>query len=182
MTTKTTWLVSRRDGTPIVGPKDLGEFETLEDLKKDVSAQVEKRKKEASENALAERLVHALVQANDVPVPPSLVRQQMQVTEREILERARAQGQTATGLGDELRQKIQAESELKLREGLLMAEIAKAVGIKIGEAEIEDVIKVLAEQTGKNPAKVRAEYSGAKQREFLIGMILENKVLDIIQY
>ena len=38
-----------------------------------------------------------------------------------------------------------------------------------------------AEQSGKNVAKVRAEYSDPKRREMLIGMILENKVLDIIE-
>ena len=36
-------------------------------------------------------------------------------------------------------------------------------------------------QTGKNLAKLRAEYREAQKRETLIGMILENKVLDIIE-
>ena len=42
-------------------------------------------------------------------------------------------------------------------------------------------MKGLAEQTGKNVAKLRAEYRDAKKREMLIGMILENKVLDIVE-
>lgn len=161
--------------------KDLGDFETLEDLKKDVSEQIKKRKTEEGENALAERLVVALVQANPIPLPPTLVQRQMKVTEQEILQRARAQGQTVTGLGDELKQKVQADSEVKVRAGLLMAEIAKKEGIQIGNEEIEEGLKELAEQTGKNVAKLRVEYSDAKRREMLIGMILENKVLDIIE-
>jgi len=103
------------------------------------------------------------------------------VTEHEILQRARAQGQNAQNIGDELRQQVRADAEVKVRAGLLMAEIAKKQSIKIGNAEIEEGIKELAEQTGKNVAKVRAEYSGQKQREMLVGMILENKVLDIIE-
>jgi len=103
------------------------------------------------------------------------------VTEHEILQRARAQGQNAQNLGDELRQQVRADSEVKVRAGLLMAEIAKKQNLKIGNTEIEEGIKELAEQTGKNVAKVRAEYSGQKQREMLVGMILENKVLDIIE-
>ena len=62
-----------------------------------------------------------------------------------------------------------------------MAEIAKAEGIKIGDAELEEGLKELAEQTGKNVAKLRVEYRDQKKREMLIGMILENKVLDIIE-
>jgi trigger factor len=76
---------------------------------------------------------------------------------------------------------VQTDSEIKVRAGLLMAEIAKKQGVKIGEAEIEEGMKELAEQTGKNLAKVRAEHADAKKREMLIGMILENKVLDIIE-
>lgn len=161
--------------------KDLGDYETLDDLKKSLSEQIESRKKEQAENTLAERLVVALVQRNPIPLPPSLVQQQMRVTEQEILQRARAQGQTVTGLGAELRQKVQADSEVKVRAGLLMAEIAKKEKLQIGNEQIEEGIKELAEQSGKNVAKVRAEYSDPKRREMLIGMILENKVLDIIE-
>ena len=68
-----------------------------------------------------------------------------------------------------------------MRAGLLMAEIAKKEQLKIGDKEIEEGMAELAEQTGKNIAKVRAEYRDPKRREMLVGMILENKVLDIIQ-
>lgn len=161
--------------------KDLGDYETLEALKKGLSEQIEARKKEQAENVLAERLVLALVQENPIPVPPSLVQQQMRVTQQEILQRARAQGQTVTGLGAELKQKVQHDSEVKVRAGLLMAEIAKKEKLQIGNEQIEEGIKELAEQSGKNAAKLRVEYSDPKRREMLIGMILENKVLDIIE-
>jgi trigger factor len=105
----------------------------------------------------------------------------MRVTEQEILTRARQQGGDVTGLGDELREKVLADSELKVRAGLLMAEIAKKEAIQIGNDEIEQGLKELAEQTGKNVAKLRVEYREQSKREMLVGMILENKVLDIIQ-
>jgi len=161
--------------------KDLGEFESLDALKADIRTRLEKKSKEASDNQLAERLVIALVQKNPVPVPPSLVEQQMRITEQEILARARSFGQQATGVGDELRAQIQGDSEVKVRAGLLMAEIAKKEAIQIGNDEIEEGLKELAEQTGKNVAKLRVEYRDQKKREMLIGMLLENKVLDIIE-
>ena len=122
-----------------------------------------------------------MVQANPIPVPPSLVERQARMTEEEILQRARSQGQQATGLGAELRAKVVAESEGKVRAGLLMAEVAKAEKIRINDEHIEEGLKELAAQTGKNVAKLRVEYRDAKKREMLIGMILENKVLDIIE-
>lgn len=161
--------------------KDVGEFETLDQLKAQIKSSLEKGLKEQADNALAEQLVVELVKANPIPVPQALVEQQMRATEQEILGRARAQGNDARGLGEELRARVRADAEVKVRAGLLMAEIAKKQGIKIGKAEIDEALTELSAQTGKNVAKLRAEYAEPKQREILIGMILENKVLDIIE-
>lgn len=161
--------------------KDLGEFETLAELKEDIRKQLEAQQKDQSDNVLAERLVQALVEANPIPLPPSLVQQQMRASEREILYRAQMQGQQVSGLGEELREKIKQDSEMKVRAGLLMAEIAKKENIQIGNEQLEEGLVELAEQTGKNVAKLRAEYSEPRKREMLVGMILENKVLDIVE-
>jgi trigger factor len=161
--------------------KDVGEFETLAALEKDLRERLEKAAEESSENALAEQLVVELVKANPVTAPPSLVERQMRITEQEILTRARSQGGQATGLGEELREKVRADSEMKVQAGLLMAEVAKKEALKIGDDEIEKGLEELAQQSGKNVAKLRVEYREPAKREMLIGMILENKVLDIIQ-
>ena len=65
-------------------------------------------------------VVKALVEANPIPVPPSLVTQQMRVSEREILYRAQMQGQNVRGLSEELTAQIKEDSETKVRAGLLM--------------------------------------------------------------
>ncbi len=161
--------------------KDEGEFETLQALRDHIRTQLEASLKEQSENALAEQLVAELVQRNPIDVPGSLVEQQMKVTEQEILQRARMTGSSPRSLGDDLRVRVRADSEMKVRAGLLMAEIAKKNQIKIGDKEIEEGLSELAEQSGKNVAKLRAEYADRKKREILIGMILENKILDLIQ-
>jgi trigger factor len=129
---------------------------------------------------VAQALVAELVKANPIQVPPTLVQQQYQVTEQEVLRQAgaRARGQQ---LSPETRRNIEQDSEIKVRAGLLMAEIAKAKGIQVGPADIDEGLKGLAEQTGKNLAKLKAEYSTQQKREMLVGMILENKVLDIIE-
>ncbi|HEX2878701.1 MAG TPA: trigger factor, partial [Polyangiaceae bacterium] len=160
--------------------KDLGNFASLDELKKSVSEQLGAQLKEQAETKVAEQLVEALVAANTVDVPPSLVERQAQMTEQELLMQARRTGQPGN-IPQELRNSIIRDSEVKVRAGLLMAAIAKQEQIKIGDAEIEKGIEELAAQTGKNVAKVRAEYRDAKKREMLVGMILENKVLDIIE-
>jgi trigger factor len=160
--------------------KDLGEFDDLAALKKSISDDLAKRLEETADNSVAQVLVAELVKANPIQVPPTLVQQQYRVTEQEILRQSRGQGR-GQQLSAEMRRSIEQDSEVKVRAGLLMAEIAKAKGIQVGPADIEEGLKGLAEQTGKNLAKLKAEYATQQKREMLVGMILENKVLDIIE-
>ena len=160
--------------------KDLGEFDNLEALKGSIREDLQKRLDEAADNVVAQSLVAELVKANPIQVPPTLVQQQYQVTEQEVVRQSRSQGR-GQQLSPETRRSIEQDSEIKVRAGLLMAEIAKAKGIQVGPADIDEGLKGLAEQTGKNLAKLKAEYSTQQKREMLVGMILENKVLDIIE-
>lgn len=160
--------------------KDLGEFDDLAALKKSISDDLQKRLEESADNTVAQVLVAELVKQNPIQVPPTLVQQQYRVTEQELLRQARSQGR-GQQLSAEARRSVEQDSEVKVRAGLLMAEIAKAKSIQVGPADIEEGLKGLAEQTGKNLAKLKAEYATQQKREMLVGMILENKVLDIIE-
>jgi trigger factor len=157
--------------------KDLGDFEDLSALRKSIFEQLEARASEEADNAVAKALVAELVRANPIEVPPTLVQQQMRITEQELLRQGGGQRQ----LPPELRQRVLEDSEIKVRAGLLMAEIAKSNGIQVESSDMEEGLKSLAEQTGKNVARLKAEYASKQKREMLVGMILENKVLDIIE-
>jgi trigger factor len=157
--------------------KDLGEFSDLAGLRQAVVDDLKKGLDEAADNVVAQALVAELVKSNPIEVPPSLVQRQMEVTRDEIARSQRRNEQ----LPNDLQQRIALDSEVKVRAGLLMAEIAKAQNLKVGDEEIEEGLKTLAEQSGKNIAKLRVEYRERSKRELLVGMILENKVLDIIE-
>ncbi|AKT40675.1 trigger factor [Chondromyces crocatus] len=159
--------------------KDCGE-DSLEALRTSLRTKVEKELTQKASDTVAEQLVIEICKANPIPVPPSLVDQQAQLAERELLAAARRQGQRIDPT-PELRARVRLDSEMKVRAGLLMAEIAKAKEVKITDADIEKGYEELAEQTGKNVAKVKAEYRDPKKREILIGMILEDKILDMIE-
>ena len=160
--------------------KDVGTFQTLEELKQDIKGKLEKVMKQRAEDAVAEQLVTKLVDKNPIPCPPSLVEQQCQLMEQEIMQQARRTGEPVPR-HEELHARVHADSEIKVRAGLLMAEIAKEAQIKVSEEDIEKGLVELAEQTGKQVAKMRVEYRDQKKREMLIGMIIEDKILDIIE-
>jgi trigger factor len=159
--------------------KDCGE-DDLAKLRESVKARIEKELTQKAGDNVAEQLVVELCKANSVPVPPSLVEQQAQMTERELFAAARRAGQRLDQ-SPELKARVRADAEMKVRAGLLMAEIAREKQVQVTEEDIEKGYAELAEQTGKNVARIKAEYRDAKKREQLIGMILEDKILDLIE-
>lgn len=160
--------------------KDVGEFETLDALKADIKAKLTKSLEQEAEDKVAEQLVIELCKANPIPVPPSLVQRQAEVTEQEWIQSIRTRGQRPQ-LTQELRAAFLNDAEVKVRAGLLMAAIARSNSITVNDDDMEKAYVELAEQTGKNVPRLKVEYRDQKKREILIGMILEDKILDLIE-
>ena len=160
--------------------KDCGDYASLAALRDGLRAKIEKDLKQRASDAVAEELVLELCRTNPIPVPPSLIDQQAQITENEIRTQARRQGSRGE-LTPEIRERARLDADMKVRAGLLMAEIAKEKRVQVTEEDIEKGYGELAEQTGKNVAKVKAEYRDPKKREMLIGMILEDKILTLVE-
>jgi trigger factor len=162
--------------------KDVGSFQTLVELRADVHTRLEKLLKDRAETVVAEQIIEKLNERNPLDVPPSLVEQQCRMMESEILQDARRMGRRPTEEDfAKVHGQVHADAEKKVRAGLLMAAIAKKQAIQVTEDDIRKGIEELAQETGKNVAKVRAEYNDPQRKNILIGMILEDKVLDIIE-
>jgi trigger factor len=162
--------------------KDLGNFETLVALRADIHSKLEAQLKERAETALAEQIVEKLNVNNPIDVPPTLVQQQCKLMENEVAMQARRLGQRFTAESfAQIHGRIHADAERKVRAGLLMAAIAKQQSMMVTDDDIEKGYVELAEQTGKNVAKVKAEYREKARRDVLIGMILEDKILDYLE-
>jgi trigger factor len=159
--------------------KDVGDFANLEALRTDTKEKLHKQLDEQAEQQLVTGLVAALCNANPVDAPPSLVQQQMQLTLQELQQNARRAGQKLQ-MTEELQRQLQVDSDVKVRAGLLMAEIAKLNNINVDDKDIEKGLEELSKETGKNVARLRAEYRDQNRRQMLIGMILEDKVLDLL--
>ncbi|MBS2017133.1 MAG: trigger factor [Deltaproteobacteria bacterium] len=161
--------------------KDIG-FDTLVALRADIHTKLEKNAKDRSETVLAEQIVQKLNEENSCDVPPSLVEQQCRIMEQEVVMSARRMGQRITQeQATQLHHAIHADAERKVRAGLLMAAIAKKHEFKVTDEDIEKGLAELAAETGKNVAKLRVEYREKSKRDILIGMILEDKILDFIE-
>jgi trigger factor len=161
--------------------KDIG-FDTLVALRADIHTKLEKAAKDRSETALAEQIVQKLNELNPCDVPPTLVEQQCRIMEQEVVMTARRVGKRfSKEEAENLHKTIHDDAEKKVRAGLLMAAIAKKHEFKVTDEDLEKGLAELAEETGKNVAKLRVEYREKSKRDILVGMILEDKILDFIE-
>jgi trigger factor len=162
--------------------KDVGQFQTIVELRADIHSRLEKMMKDRAETALAEQIVIKLNELNPCDVPPSLVEQQRRMMEAELAMQARRMGQPFTRQQfDAIKDRMTQDAEKKVRAGLLMAAIARKHEMKVTEEDIEKGLQELAQESGKNVAKVRAEYREKQKRDILVGMILEDKILDFLE-
>jgi trigger factor len=161
--------------------KDAG-VSTLVELRANVHTALSKAAKDRSDLAVAQQVVDKLNELNPIDVPPALVEQQRRMLEAEFVMNARRMGQRVTQADvDGLKDKLQADAEKKVRAGLLMAAIARKHEIKVTDEDFEKALAELAAESGKNVAKLRVEYRDKQKRDMLVGMILEDKILDLIE-
>ena len=162
--------------------KDVGSFQTLVELRADVHTRLAKMLEDRAKTMLAEQIIERLNEKNPIDVPPSLVEQQCRMMEQELAQNARRAGQRVTAEDfAKVHDRVHVDAGKKVRAGLLMAAIAKKLELRVTDQDIQKALEELAAETGKNIAKVRAEYSDPQRRQILIGMIIEDRVLDTIE-
>ena len=160
--------------------KDCGDYDDWASLEKALRDKLRAERERQAEEDVARQLVAELCKENPVPLPPSLVEQQIRSSEQELQALARAHGQPLEP-NAQLRERLREDAEMKVRAGLLMAEIARTKQVQVTEEDLEKGYATLAERSGKNAAKIRAEYRDPSKREQMVGMILEDKILTILE-
>jgi trigger factor len=158
--------------------KDVGDYEGLDALRVQLRKDLEEEAKRRSESSIKDQIVSALVEKNEVPVPPSLVQQQKQQMTRELITLMQITGQQPGALG-ELLSGMEQRAERRVKAGILLGALARQEKIEVSEADVEAKLAEIAESSGKHIAKVRVDYQG-ERRESLEGQLLESKLMAML--
>ena len=164
--------------------KELGEFTTLDDVRKRIREGMEHERKHAAERESKDKLVGELVKRNDLEVPESLVERQVNLRLERGLRALAAQGMRAEDIRkmdlDRLRagQREQALQEVKA--ALLLEKIATEEKIEVSDEEIEREINALAQQSKQTAESVRARLTRDGALDRIRNRIREEKTLDFL--
>ncbi|NOY91260.1 MAG: trigger factor [Deltaproteobacteria bacterium] len=140
--------------------KDCGDFETLAELRKSIREQAETRETRRSESILKERIIDALLEAHEVPVPPTMLAEQRQRMMYEAVQFAQMMGQQGHSMPSGMFDGIDQRAERRVQAALLLGAFSRQEGLEVTDEELDARYAEIAERTGKHIAKVRAEHTG----------------------
>jgi trigger factor len=162
----------------------LGEFTSLEEVRKRIREGMEAERKHAAEHEAKDKLVAELVKRSEFEVPEALVERQIDVRLERGLRALAAQGMKAEDIKkmdlNRLRvgQRDQALQEVKA--SLVLDKIAEEERIEVGDEEINAEIEALATQSKQTPEAIRARLTRDGALDRIRNRIRSEKTLDFL--
>jgi trigger factor len=164
--------------------KQLGEFQTMDDVRKVIREQIESERKHQAEHEAKDKLVGELIQRNDFEVPDSLIEQQIDVRLERGLRALAAQGLTAEQMKrmdlSRLRvgQREQAIHDVKA--ALLLERVAEEENVQVSDEELNRELESLARQSKQTSEAVRARLTRDGGLDRIRTRIRNEKTLDFL--
>ncbi len=163
--------------------KDLGEYESLDDLKARLREELEKEKAARLDRELKDQLVDQLLQSHAFDIPESMVEDQIRALLSDTRMRLAAQGVTLGQLNipeEKLREDYQEVAKRQVRTLLILEKIADQEGIAVTDEEVEERLRSISERTRQKLDVVKRYYESNGLIPDLKTGILTDKTLDFL--
>src|ERR1700677_2036568 len=166
--------------------KELGEFTSLDQVRKQIQENMEPQKRHTAEHAAKDKLVAELVKRNDFEVPESLVDRQIDLRLERGLRALAAQGMKMEDMKkmDLPRLRVgQREQALQdVKSSLLLDRVAELEKIEVDEEELNREIASVAKQTKQTPEAVRARLTQDGGLDRIRNRIRSEKTLNFLYH
>jgi trigger factor len=159
--------------------KDIG-FETVEDLKSKLKGVMEDETKHKTEREVTQQIEEALLKANKIPVPPSLVEAQAQHMLERFARQLGGQGWNEQQMED-LKKKILPSAEDQVRISYLLPAIAEKEKIEALEADLQAELdkNLNAIESDAKKEEIRKLFNDRK--DSIAGMIRDRKTMEFLR-
>lgn len=163
--------------------KKVGEFADLNALKAQIRKDIEEGEEKRINEELKNRVVRALVEANPVEAPTSLVAQQKEALIEDFKGRMKQQG-LADGDFDQYKQKwdqdFQASATFMVKSTFLLDNLAEKLELRAKAGEIDQKIDEYAKQSGIEIDRIKEFYNKPERRSRLAFQVTEEKVVNYL--
>ena len=162
--------------------KDLGR-ENLEQLKKTVTEELEKKMKMDSDIAAENQLLNKLIDDNNFSVPSTLVKRQIHLMTDNAKAKLTEKGFSREELdkkNEEFEGRFKDDAARQVKLLFILDSIAADEGIKTEEKDLENAYKSISLQTGKSEQEVKAYYEKEELTDNLLERIREEKTIEFL--
>ena len=164
--------------------KNLGEFDSLEDLREAVRQELANSKKNQIDGEVREQILDELINRNPFEVPQSMVEQELQRMLDTILYRLKAQNFTLEQMGmDEntLKERNREAAERRVRTTILLERIALQEGFEISDEDLDQGLRRSAEDMNQSYEQVREIYQKSNLMEMFRRNLMEEKTINFLR-
>jgi trigger factor len=166
--------------------KGLGEFQTMDDVRKAIRENIEAERKHGAQHAAKEKLVGELIQRNEFEVPESLIEQQIDIRLERGLRALAAQGLTAEQMKkmdlNRLRAGQREQAVHDVKAALLLERVAEEENVQVSDEELNQELEALARQSKQTSEAVRARLTRDGGLDRIRTRIRNEKTLDFLYH
>ncbi len=186
--TKDTYTVTIRDIKEVDLPelddefaKDIGDFETFDELRKKVKENFETNKQQQEQQAIVQQVFNNISEKVDVELPQGAVAGHAHSIANRELQQLSMQGLSLPpDLQKEFVSSMQEQAASDIMGWLIRREIAAKENIDVSEEDINKELERLGEQMGRKPLAIRANLEAKKQFDDFVEDLKMKKVDDLI--
>lgn len=161
--------------------KDLGEGQTLDELRAKVRENLEAERAHRLNEQTREKLLAQIVKAHEFPVPEALVENQMDSRLERTVRSLAAQGVDPRAVNVDwvaLRSRQKDRSVEDVKAELLLDRIATAENIDVSDEDMEKEIESFAQRSGESATAVRANLTRQGALDRMKSKLRSEKTLD----
>jgi trigger factor len=163
--------------------QEASEFDTLEELKADLRQRLEEAAETQRASELETRVLQAYLDQVEVPLPESLVHDELHYRANGFAQQLRGMGATLEqyleafgSTSEQIEADLRAQSERAVKAQLVLEAVAAAEGLEASEEEVEAEVVRQAERADVSPEEVRRALGGGRAG-VISGDILRSKAL-----
>jgi trigger factor len=161
--------------------QQLGDFDSLEELKDKMAEYHQKHELERIENEFKERAIQALIQKNPIDVPESMVRRQLDYMFENLKNRLKSQQTTIESIGldsEGFRARFYDDAADKVRGGLLLMALVEKENISVSDEDLNAHYEKTAAGNQEMLERINAYYTSNQNAKLsVISEIKENKAI-----
>jgi trigger factor len=164
--------------------KNLGEFESLEDLRSAIRQELESSKRKRIDDEVWAQICDELLNRNPFEVPKSMVEQELQRMLDTIRFRLSSQNLTLEQAGmdeDTFKERNRQMAEKRVRTSILLERISHQEGFEVSDEELDQGLHSTAEKMNQPYDKVRDFYVRSNMMDSYRHQLLEDKVINFLQ-